>query len=442
MSRSALTRQEGNIRERERQAEEIYEAACAEGQRRNTERWGNPSNQFHLNHLLLQNIKASQYFQKICQELHDWNAVIDEIYYRVEHVGVFEVGKVPSTAFCLLLRLLTLNMTPHQLQNTIKHEDSPYIRAIGFLYLRFAGIPTEIAPLIQPHLFDLENEIAIGPSGHRQKKMSMGEYLCRMFGGTTDYFGETSLPRFPVQAERTIAVLVLAAEKILERAHHHQRNQHHRDRFRIQANVRALYSDPDNPPAWYPAVIDRVIDHDPDTHKPLQYPRYIVTFPEYGNTETVTLGEIDLLDDDGDRGTKSNPSPSARHRHGSKKRVVEEEMDLYEQVRARERERVAGKNTVISRPPTTKQSLAAPNHRYYIDCDDDKEDRHRRHIRGYTGAGAQRDHRRTAEQQQEWRGTLSHEGRRTESHMPPKKRTPEEMAAIAEKKRKLLAKYG
>jgi pre-mRNA-splicing factor 38B len=326
-------------------------------------------------------------------------------------------------------------MTPHQLQNTIQHEDSPYIRAIGFLYSRFAGIPAEIGPIIQPHLLDLENEIAIGPSGHRQKKLSMGEFLCKLFGGSTDYFGETSLPRFPKHAEPTIAVLVLAAEKIMERAQRHVRNQYPRDRFRIQANVRALYSDPDNPPAWYPAVIDRVIDHDPDTHKPLQYPRYVVTFPEYGNTETVTLGEIDLLEsEDHHETTNKNPSHSERHRYGSKKRVVEEEVDLYEQVRARERERVAGKNTVISRPPTTKQSLAVPNHRYYRDDDyDDKEDRYRRHNHGYPNGGLQRDHHRTAP---------SHEARQSESELPPKKRTPEEMAVIAEKKRKLLAKYG
>ena len=48
---------------------------------------------------------------------------------------VFQLAKQPSTAFCLLLRLLCLRMTSHELDQTIRHTDSPYIRAIGFLFI-------------------------------------------------------------------------------------------------------------------------------------------------------------------------------------------------------------------------------------------------------------------------------------------------------------------
>jgi hypothetical protein len=44
--------------------------------------------------VLLQNITKSLYFIKKClQELNDWSAVIDEIYYEVKHLEPWNGGK-------------------------------------------------------------------------------------------------------------------------------------------------------------------------------------------------------------------------------------------------------------------------------------------------------------------------------------------------------------
>lgn len=53
--------------------------------------WG-PDDSFHLNPMLLQNTINSNYFQKCCRDLTDWNAVIDEIYYQVKYVEPFQPG--------------------------------------------------------------------------------------------------------------------------------------------------------------------------------------------------------------------------------------------------------------------------------------------------------------------------------------------------------------
>ena len=58
--------------------------------------------------------------------------------------------------------------------------------------------------------------------------------------------------------------------------------------FQAGVKVRAIYSDEENEPAWYEAVIDSVSE---DVEN-----KYWVTFPEYGNTECVDLGDMELLD--------------------------------------------------------------------------------------------------------------------------------------------------
>jgi pre-mRNA-splicing factor 38B len=95
MSRSALSRQEGNVRERERQAEELFQLAVDEGKSNRSKNllllWG-PEDSFHFNPMLLNNIKKSQYFQKCCRDIHDWNALVDEIYYQVKSLEPWAVG--------------------------------------------------------------------------------------------------------------------------------------------------------------------------------------------------------------------------------------------------------------------------------------------------------------------------------------------------------------
>mmetsp|Transcript_17957 Transcript_17957/g.49816 ORF Transcript_17957/g.49816 Transcript_17957/m.49816 type:complete len:97 (+) Transcript_17957:95-385(+) len=96
MSRAALSRQAGNVKERERVADELFDQAV-EGGRNNRAKnllplWG-PDDSFHLNRMLLQNIIHSSYFQKCCRELTDWNKIVDEIYYKVDHLEPFALGE-------------------------------------------------------------------------------------------------------------------------------------------------------------------------------------------------------------------------------------------------------------------------------------------------------------------------------------------------------------
>lgn len=56
---------------------------------------------------------------------------------QVRGVGT---GGIVSSAFCLLFKLFTLRLTRKQVNGLINHRDSPYIRGIGFLYIRYFNL--------------------------------------------------------------------------------------------------------------------------------------------------------------------------------------------------------------------------------------------------------------------------------------------------------------
>ena len=60
------------------------------------------------------------------------------------------------------------------------------------------------------------------------------------------------------------------------------------------SQVRAIYSDEENEPAWYDAVIDSR-DKEAEESSLCCSHKYWVTFTEYGNTTSVDLGDIELI---------------------------------------------------------------------------------------------------------------------------------------------------
>jgi pre-mRNA-splicing factor 38B len=171
----------------------------------------------------------------------------------------------------------------------LDHVDSPYIRCIGFLYLRYAADPSTLYNWFEPYLYDTESvQIRQG-----RADTTVGEYV-RMLLENQEYYG-TRLPRLPLQLERHFKVKLLQAERIEERAKLHEQNMAAMEYFqKLGSRVQALYGDEENPVTWYDAVVDRVILRDAESGEVLSRPKFQVTFPEYGNTEIVNLGEVDL----------------------------------------------------------------------------------------------------------------------------------------------------
>ena len=206
----------------------------------------------------------------------------------------------------------------------LEHVDSPYIRCIGFLFLRYVAPPNDLWGWFEPYLYDEEPvKIRANPSA---PESTVGEFV-RSLLTDLDYYG-TRLPRLPVTLEREIKVSLLSAEKIEERALNHLRNSESMRLFTtVGAKVRGLYGDEENPVTWYDAVVDRVVKVNDETGVAYSRPKFVVTFPEYGNTELISLGEIDVrLESKGSfsRGTRDDAYASRQQRGYPSKRGTHE----------------------------------------------------------------------------------------------------------------------
>ncbi|XP_043686398.1 pre-mRNA-splicing factor 38B isoform X1 [Vespula pensylvanica] len=184
--------------------------------------WGNERT-MNLNPLILTNIQSSHYFKVNLYELKTYHEVIDEIYYKVSHLEPWEKGSrktagqtgmcggrfmqvrgvgaggIVSTAYCLLFKLFTLRLTRKQLNGLINHLDSPYIRALGFMYIRYTQPPADLFSWYSDYLED-EEEVDVKAGGGQV--MKMGDIL-KQFLTKLEWFS-TLFPRIPVPIQKEL----------------------------------------------------------------------------------------------------------------------------------------------------------------------------------------------------------------------------------------------
>ena len=313
MSRSALWRGADKQQQRKSAAVELVDACRAEGfegtKKGDIPLIGNCET-YNLNVMLSNNVISSGYFLKLCEKIKDWKTLIDEIYYNVNHCAPWTPGttKIPSSAFCCLYRLFTMRLSEKQMHAMLSHLDSPYIRVLGFLYLRYAAQPETLWKWVSPFVFDTE-EFVITTNPIR--KITIG-VLVRNLINEIDFYG-TILPRLPTNIQREYKVKLLVAKEDEDRKKTHIKNNKVDKIFYKNANVRGLYEDEENPRAWYDCIIDSV---EAPVHE-WETPKYWVTFTEYGNSELLSLGQIDerikevVVDDN------KNSSKTANSGYGS-----------------------------------------------------------------------------------------------------------------------------
>lgn len=106
-------------------------------------------------------------------------------------------GGIVSTAYCILYKLFTLKLTRKQLTGMLNHVDSPYIRGLGFLYIRYCQPPSDFNEWFEPY-FDDDEEIDLKAGGGYQT--TVGE-MCKMMVSKLDWFG-TLFPRIPVNLQK------------------------------------------------------------------------------------------------------------------------------------------------------------------------------------------------------------------------------------------------
>uniref|UniRef100_UPI00358F2C6B pre-mRNA-splicing factor 38B-like isoform X1 n=3 Tax=Myxine glutinosa TaxID=7769 RepID=UPI00358F2C6B len=119
-------------------------------------------------------------------------------------------GGIVSTAFCLLYKLFTLKLTRKQVNGLITHPDSPYIRGLGFMYIRYTQPPPDLWDWFEAYLDDEEELDVKAGSGC---VMTIGEML-RSFLTKLEWFS-TLFPRIPVPIQKEVdAKLKLRPRKL------------------------------------------------------------------------------------------------------------------------------------------------------------------------------------------------------------------------------------
>ena len=100
---------------------------------------------FNFHPMLHEKIVESEYF-KCLFVFKTFEKCVDVIYEKVTYVEPWAAGSTrsPSSAYCLLLKLLHLRLTELQVKALLDHGDSPYIRAIGALYVRYGCEPGKL----------------------------------------------------------------------------------------------------------------------------------------------------------------------------------------------------------------------------------------------------------------------------------------------------------
>ncbi|XP_038064072.1 pre-mRNA-splicing factor 38B-like [Patiria miniata] len=182
--------------------------------------WGNEAS-MNLNPLILTNIQSSPYFKNELFKLKTYHEVVDEIFYRVDHLEPWErgsrqtsgqigmcggvrgvgAGGIVSSAYCLLYKLYTLKLTRKQLNGLLTHSDSPYIRGLGFMFIRYSQPPADLWDWLEPYLEDEEEIDCKAGSG---SVMTIGE-MVRSFLTKLEWFS-TLFPRIPVPIMKDLEV--------------------------------------------------------------------------------------------------------------------------------------------------------------------------------------------------------------------------------------------
>ncbi|VDN58434.1 unnamed protein product [Dracunculus medinensis] len=144
-------------------------------------------------------------------------------------------GGVVSTAFCLLYKLFTIRLSRKQLVSMINNRDSPYIRGLGFMYIRFCQPPCDLWAWMEPYLDDEEQ---IDPRSGGGDVTTIAQ-IVKMMLTKLDWYG-TLFPRIPVPIQKEIEIKFRDKAK-LDYQREHERDLDNFDRERRRTRSRSPY---------------------------------------------------------------------------------------------------------------------------------------------------------------------------------------------------------
>ncbi|SOV18619.1 pre-mRNA-splicing factor 38B, putative [Plasmodium gaboni] len=230
---------------------------------------------YNVNTLLRNNILSSEYFKSLIP-IKTFKEVLDEIHSYADHVEPYCIGsnRAPSTLFCCLYKFFTMHLSEKQLKSLIENKDSCYIRACGFLYLRYVHSPANLWMWFEPYLLE-EDEFSI--SADKRRKVTIGEYVQSLL--SDDKYFNTVLPRLPIKIKNVYGARLMIIDDHRRRL---KKNKENIAKFLKGEPVLAYING-----EWEKGEIGGVVNHGKD--------KFFVRLREIdGNEKLVNIGYVKL----------------------------------------------------------------------------------------------------------------------------------------------------
>ncbi|CDO66557.1 pre-mRNA splicing factor, putative [Plasmodium reichenowi] len=230
---------------------------------------------YNVNTLLRNNILSSEYFKSLIP-IKTFKEVVDEIHSYADHVEPYCIGsnRAPSTLFCCLYKFFTMHLSEKQLKCLIENKDSCYIRACGFLYLRYVHSPANLWMWFEPYLLE-EDEFSI--SCDKRRKVTIGEYVQSLL--SDDKYFNTVLPRLPIKIKNVYGARLMIIDDHRRRL---KKNKENISKFLKGEPVLAYING-----EWEKGEIGGIVNHGKD--------KFFVRLREIdGNEKLVNIGYVKL----------------------------------------------------------------------------------------------------------------------------------------------------
>mmetsp|Transcript_88441 Transcript_88441/g.286397 ORF Transcript_88441/g.286397 Transcript_88441/m.286397 type:complete len:639 (-) Transcript_88441:62-1978(-) len=174
---------------------------------------------FGLPPLLQSHIIESQHFKSL-MSVDFFEQIVDEIWQFSDSVEPYmqNSSTVPSALFCCLYRLLTMGLDGRQLRRLIDSSESPFIRCVGFLFVRFALEPGQFWAWLGEYVLDDEE---FKPTKDTEWVTTVGEYVEGLL--SQDRYYSIIFPRVPMSTKRQLEAKLAQVPQYRKRTQANQR---------------------------------------------------------------------------------------------------------------------------------------------------------------------------------------------------------------------------
>lgn len=252
-----------------------------------------------------------------------------------------------------------MKLTDYQMRTLLDHQDSPYIRCVGFLFLRYVHPPDKLWSWYEPYFLDDEE---FSPSSDNTRITTIGEYAEGLI--TEDKYFTTVLPRLPVKIRNQYGAQLIAMDE------HRKRKKHNKeiiDQFTKGAKVDAC-SNGD----WLEGEVLSIVE----PHHGRMSAKVKL---EDGSEEVIDLALV-VLSVPEKRSSSRSRHKKRRHRHkkeADEDNPVRENREKENEDRSRSRSRTKDRGERGDRE--RKSHRSGRRHRHHHDDEERGRDRKSRH---------------------------------------------------------------